>query len=61
MRTKNFIQTAALMLGMTISSVMITSCTAEDNPVNEPTYDPEVVLEFKQLVRYGHRNTFYIA
>lgn len=43
MRTKNFIQTAALMLGMTISSVMITSCTAEDNPVNEPTYDPEVL------------------
>lgn len=43
MRTKNFIQTAALMLGMTISSVMITSCTAEDNPVNEPQFDEEVL------------------
>lgn len=49
MRTKNFIQMATLVLGMTISSVMITSCTAEDNPVgNVPGDVPSVGAEQKQ-------------
>ncbi len=43
MRTKNLFQMATLMLGMTISSVMIASCTVEDNPVDEPQFDEEVL------------------
>ena len=43
MKANSFFKMVALMLGMTISSVMFTSCTAEDNPVgNVPGDVPNV-------------------
>lgn len=42
MKANSIFNMAALVLGMTISSVMITSCTAEDNPVGVPGDVPNV-------------------
>ena len=42
--TNRFQWMAALVLGMTISSVTMTSCSVDDNPVNdEPEYDAEIL------------------
>ena len=54
MKTRHFLMMATLAVGMAMTSMMMTSCAKEDNPVNdEPEYDDETLRYVEGILQTG--------